>query len=121
MFLTQDHNLKFNKRQAVSSLMPSIQRLEQVASVILVPAFVLLTIGIIAGSLWLKQIQGVYFQHDPIILWAYGVWVFYLALLILHWKFAQRGRRFAKGAVGGFVFVMLTFWGFYLLSPVHHP
>jgi ABC-type transport system involved in cytochrome c biogenesis permease subunit len=120
MFLTQEHDLKFNKRRAVSSLMPSIQRLEYVAEAMLVPAFVLLTVGMISGSFWLKESRGVYFQHDPIIIWTYGIWMFYLTLLVLRWKFAQRGRRFARGTVGGFVFVMLTFWGFYLLSPVHH-
>ena len=26
----------------------------------------------------------------------------------------------ALGAVGGFSFVILTFWGFYLLSSIHH-
>ena len=38
-----------------------------------------------------------------------------------HFRFAQRGRRFAWSAVGGFVFVMLTFWGVYMLSGIHNP
>jgi len=40
-------------------------------------------------------------------------------LIISRWRFAQRGRRFALGAIGSFAFVMLTFWGVYLLSDLH--
>jgi hypothetical protein len=49
------------------------------------------------------------------------LWLIYLTLLLAHWRFAQRGRRFAWSAVGSFVFVMLTFWGVFLLSGIHHP
>jgi len=38
----------------------------------------------------------------------------------MRWKFSQGGRRFALGAIGSFVFVLLTFWGVNLLSPLHN-
>jgi hypothetical protein len=47
------------------------------------------------------------------------VWAFYLALLIMRWRFAQTGRRFVWGAVGTFAFVLLTFWWTNLLSNIH--
>jgi ABC-type uncharacterized transport system permease subunit len=121
MFLTQAYNLKFNKLRAVASLLPSIERLERVTGIAMITAFILLTLGMASGSLWLKSSQGAYVKHDPIILWTVLIWLFYLALLLLHLKFGIRGRRFAHSAVGAFLFLMLTFWGFFLLSPVHHP
>jgi hypothetical protein len=48
------------------------------------------------------------------------VWFLYLSLVVMRWKFAQGGRRFALGAIGTFVFVLLTFWGVNLLSPIHN-
>ncbi len=120
MYVTQERNLKFNKLRAFASLMPPIQRLEWVVGAMLVAAFILLTLGIIIGSLWLKKLRGVYLQKDPFITWSFLIWLFYLVLLVRHWKFAQRGRRFVWGAIGGFLFIMLTFWGFYLISPLHH-
>jgi len=39
---------------------------------------------------------------------------------LMRYKFAQGGRRFAWGAVAAFAFVLLTFWGTNLLSPLHH-
>jgi ABC-type transport system involved in cytochrome c biogenesis permease subunit len=56
---------------------------------------------------------------DPIIFWSLFVWLVYLALLFMRWRGAG-GRRFAWGALGTFAFILLTFWGFMLLSPLHN-
>jgi ABC-type transport system involved in cytochrome c biogenesis permease subunit len=61
------------------------------------------------------------YRGDPKILWSVLVWMIYLGLILMRWKFAQGGRRFALGAIGSFVFVLLTFWGVNLLSPLHNP
>ena len=121
MYLNQEHNLKFHKLRAVFSLVPPIQRLEIIIGRLLLAGLVLLTGGLIAGAGWLKQTHGVYFKEDSKIFWSLFVWALYLTLLILRWGFAQRGRRFALGALGGFAFVLLTFWGFNLLSSIHNP
>lgn len=121
MYLNQEHNLKFHKLRAVFSLVPPIQRLEIIIGRLLLTGLVLLTGGLIAGAGWLKQTHGVYFKEDSKIFWSLFVWALYLTLLILRWGFAQRGRRFALGALGGFAFVLLTFWGFNLLSSIHNP
>lgn len=56
---------------------------------------------------------------DPKVIWSALVWSLYLALIVLHSRFSQSGRRFAWGAIGTFAFVLLTFWGINLLSPSH--
>jgi hypothetical protein len=40
--------------------------------------------------------------------------------MVMRWRFAQGGRRFAWGVIGGFAFVMLTFLGANLASSIHH-
>ena len=121
MYLTQEHDLKFNKLRAVFSLMPPIQRLELVISGLLLAAFVLLTAGLVIGVIYLKETEDVYFKSDTKILWSITVWFGCLVLLVSRWRFAQRGRRLAWGAVGMFAFVLLTFWGSNLLSGIHNP
>jgi ABC-type transport system involved in cytochrome c biogenesis permease subunit len=121
MYLTQEHNLKFNKLQAVFSLMPPIQRLELVTGRLLLAGFVLLTAGLVFGIVYLKETHDVYFKGDTKILWSLLVWIGCLVLLVSRWRFAQRGRRLAWGAVGMFAFVLLTFWGSNLLSGIHNP
>jgi ABC-type transport system involved in cytochrome c biogenesis permease subunit len=119
MYLTQEHNLKFHKLQAVLSLLPPIERLERTMGRLLLAGFILFTAGLMVGALWVKKPEGVRFYQDAKVVWSAFLWLVYTGLLIMRWYFRQGGRRFAWGAVGTFVFVMLTFWGTNLLSVIH--
>lgn len=122
MYLTQERNLKFHKLKAVFSLMPPIQRLETAAGRLLVAGFVLLTLGLLSGVVDLTHINNPHsYRGDPKIVWSVAVWLLYLGLVIMRWRYAQSGRCFALSAVGSFVFVLLTFWGTNVLSPLHNP
>ena len=120
MYLTQEHDLKFNKLRAMLSLFPPIQRLEAIANRLVTAGFVLLTVGLAVGAR-LPRPAGAHFFEDPKVVWSALLWVLYLALLVSRWRFAQSGRRFAVGVIGVFTFLVLTFWGTTLLSPIHNP
>lgn len=119
MFITQQHNLKFNKLRAVASLLPPIQRLEVVSSRLVVMGFVLLTIGLYAGGR-LPRPEGVVYWKETKVLWSAFLWGLYLAVLVARWRFAWAGRSFAFSVVGMFTFLLLTFWGTHLLSLLHN-
>lgn len=121
MFLVEENDLKFHKLRAVLSLLPPIQRLERVMNSLLLGGIVLLTAGLAISPFLLKEKSGVYFKNDPLLDYSVFIWIFYLALFVAHKWFGQSGRQFAWSATGSFVFVLLTFWGFLLLSPIHHP
>src|SRR5438105_10372276 len=122
MYLTQEHNLKFHKLQAIFSRFPPIQRLEAAAGRLLLSGFILLTLGLAVGAYDLAHVNEAHlYRTDPKILWSIIVWLLYLSLVLMRWKFSQGGRRFALGAIGSFIFVLLTFWGVNLLSPLHNP
>jgi HemX protein len=122
MFITQERNLKFHKLKAIFSLMPPIQRLEAVIGRLLLAGFVLLTVGLAIGAYDMMRLNNPQqYRGDTKIVWSGVVWMLYLALLVMRWKFAQGGRRFALGAIGTFIFVLLTFWGTNVLSPLHNP
>ena len=121
MYLTQEHDLKVHKIRAVISVLPSIQRLEVVIGRLLGVGFVLMTAGLFSSALYLKRVHGVYFEGDALVLYSLLIWLMYLLLLVLRWGFQQRGRRLAWGAVLSFSFVILTFWGIYMLSGLHNP
>ena len=120
MYLTQEYNLKFNKLRALLSLLPPIQRLETAMDWLLSSGFVLLTLGLMASHR-IKPPPDVRMATDPKVVWSMGVWALFLGLLILRWGFNRRGRRLAMGLLGVFAFVLLTFWGTALLSPLHNP
>lgn len=121
MYLSQQHSLKYDKLRAVTSLLPPIQRLESVIWGTLVAGFSLLSLGLVIGVVGLRQTKGVFLSFDAKIVWSLVVWCFYLGLLIVHRLKQQSGRRFAWSALGSFCFILLTFWGFNLLSRIHHP
>ena len=120
IYLSQDRNLKLNKARAIFSLLPSIQRLERIVGEAMFVGFSLLTLGLALGAVYLVLHRDkLPVGPDPKIVWSAVVWLTYLGLLIARWRFAPGGRRLAVGAVGAFVFIMLTFWGTNLLSPIH--
>ena len=120
MYVMQDRDLKHHKLRAALSLLPPIQRIEAIIGRLLVAGFALLTAGLVVSIVYLKQTRDVYFSSDALLLYSVFVWALYLTLVVLRWGFAQRGRRFAMGAIGSFAFIALTFWGVYLLSDLHH-
>ena len=119
MYLLQEHKLKLHKFSAVFSMFPPIQRLDTITFRLLRNGWLLLTVGLGIGGIVLAQSDKKY-SGDLKIAWSALVWAAYLALLVAREKFAQGGRRFAWGAVVVFAFVLLTFWGSNLLSPIHH-
>jgi HemX protein len=121
MYLTEEHDLKIHRLRTVLSRLPPLQRLEAIATRLLLAGFVLLTVGLSFSPFLLKERFGVFIQKDAKLLWSIFVWLLYAALLVMRWRFAQGGRKFAWGAVGSFSFVLLTFWGVNLLSKAHQP
>jgi ABC-type uncharacterized transport system permease subunit len=121
MFLTEEHDLKFHKLRAIFSLLPPIERLEHVMNSLLLCGTALFTAGLAISPFLIKQRYGVWFKNDPLLDYSIFIWLFYLALLVARWKFGQGGRRFAWSTAGSFVFIILTFWGIILLSPLHRP
>jgi len=118
MYLTQEHDLKFHKLRAILSRLPPIQRLEKVASGLVIAGLVLFTAGLSLYPELMREKHGSFSWSDPIILWSGVVWVTYLVLLVTRWR-GKGGRRFAWGALGSFAFILLTYSGFILLSPLH--
>jgi HemX protein len=120
MYLTQEHDLKFHKIRAVFSRMPSIERLERITNRALLIGFILLTAGLLLVPMIVRENPSLQVKGDPKVAWSVFVWLLYLGLLGWRWRFSAGGRAIAWGAIGSFCFVMLTFWGFTLLSPVHN-
>ena len=90
---------------------------------LLAGGIILLTAGLAISPLLIKEKEsrGMNYRADPILFYSIFIWAVYVALLVSQWRFGQTGRRFAYGVVGSFVFLLLTFWGFMLLSPLHNP
>ena len=58
MYLSQEHNLKFNKMRAIISMLPPIQQIEIISVRLLRNGFILLTAGLIIGAVVLGEQRG---------------------------------------------------------------
>ncbi|MGA4578167.1 cytochrome c biogenesis protein CcsA [Limisphaera sp. VF-2] len=119
LYLMQAHDLKWHKLRALMARLPPIERLELVARRLAQTGWGLLTVSLLLGSR-LTPPPGTRLAGDPKVVWSAVLWAAYAALLLWHWR-GLSSRRFAWGLVGVFGFVLLTFWGTNLLSPLHHP
>src|SRR5690242_19745029 len=118
MFLMQQHDLKFHKLRALLSLLPSIQRLELITFRLVAVDFVLLTVGLGAGS-QLPRPAGDSYLSDPKVLWCALRWLVYLESLVAYKVFGRASRRFAIIIIAAFAFLLLTFGLTNQFSPLH--
>ena len=65
----------------VFRLLPSAERLDQIAYRTVVFAFPIWTFGIMAGAIWADQAWGRYWGWDPTETWAFITWVVYACFL----------------------------------------
>jgi ABC-type uncharacterized transport system permease subunit len=120
MLLMQRHDLKFHKLRALLSLLPSMQRLELITFRLVAVGFLLLTIGLAAGS-QLPRHEGKPYFSDPKVIWSALLWLVYLESLVAYKRLGRSSRRFAIGVIASFVGLLLTFWITNLFSALHQP
>ena len=119
MLLIQRHDLKMRKIRAVLSLLPSIQRLESVTTILVLLGFGLFTIGLAAGRS-LPRPPGEEYFSDPKVVWSVFLWLAYLEIQVAHRFFGRSTRNFAVSVIASFIFLILTFWVTNHYSSLHH-
>jgi cytochrome c-type biogenesis protein CcsB len=77
--------------------------------------FVLLTVGLLVGSVWAKSAWGDFWVWDPKENWSLVTWLVYGGYLHLRRVRGWRGERAAWLLIIGFAVVMFTYLGMHLL------
>lgn len=85
-----------------------------------VVGFILLTAGIVTGSIWANSAWGTYWSWDPKETWSLVTWLVYAALLHSRYMRGWQGARVAIFSLVGFICVLFTYFGVnLLLSGLH--
>jgi len=95
----------------VFRLLPSAERLDQIAYRTVVFAFPIWTFGIMAGAIWADQAWGRYWGWDPTETWAFITWVVYACFLHARVTAGWRGRRAAYIQLLGFGCLLFNLLG----------
>ncbi len=111
MYLIQERELKQKRFGYFYSRLPSLDALDKLNNHCISIGFPLMTLGMITGYIWAKQIWGGRDWHwDPKIVWSMITWFLYAGLMHLRFTMGWRGRRAAFITIIAFCAVLLTLW-----------
>jgi cytochrome c-type biogenesis protein CcsB len=104
---------------AFSRLIPASDAIEELLYQSVALGFVLLSLGIMTGSVWAHYAWGSYWSWDPKETWSLITWIVYAVMLHARAVRGWRGRRMAWMALVGFVSVLFTYLGVNYLDSLH--
>ncbi len=103
-----------------TGLIPDLKTLEELSYQMVATGFVMLTLGIITGSVWANSAWGTYWSWDPKETWSLITWFVYAAMLHSRLISGWQGKRLALFSIVGFCCVIFTYLGVnLLLSGLH--
>jgi len=121
MYLIQDSLLKRKKAGSMIRLFPSLSDLDRINNLCLLWGFPLLTLGVLAGSLWARIVWGSHWQWDSKQVWTLLAWFLYAFLLHQRLAMGWRGRKAALGSLIVLaILVVLLIFGKLFLQTVHN-
>ena len=100
-------------------LIPTPSILDDLSYQMVVIGFLMLTLGIITGSVWAHSAWGSYWSWDPKETWSLITWLMYAALLHSRLIRGWKGKRLALFSIIGFVCVLFTWFGVNYLAGLH--
>lgn len=102
LYLVQEKRLK-DKRPALLANLPPLAALDHAVHRFLIAGFPLLTVGIITGTFWARQLEHGSPDEVMRIVFGYATWLLIAGVLLLRAAAGWRGRKSAYGTLAGFV------------------
>jgi cytochrome c-type biogenesis protein CcsB len=100
-------------------LIPRADILDELNYQMVVIGFLMLTLGIITGSVWAHSAWGSYWSWDPKETWSLITWLVYAAVLHSRLVRGWKGKRIAILCFVGFSCVLFTYFGVNYLAGLH--
>ncbi len=119
LYLLQERRLK-QKRPGGMGQLPPLDALDRAEHRFLVAGFPMLTIGVLSGTFWARQLE--FGTPDEVgrIVFGYATWLLVAGVLLLRAAAGWRGRRAAYGTIAGLVCAMAVV-AIYLTRPPAAP
>jgi ABC-type uncharacterized transport system permease subunit len=105
----QNRHLHNHRPGGLIRILPSLQEMERMLFQFITVGFVLLTIALGTGFLYLDNIFAQHLVHKTIL--SFAAWIIFGILLWGHWQFGWRGKLAVRWTVGGFIVLMLAYFG----------
>ena len=115
LYLLQERRLK-SKRPGGKGQLPALDALDRAEHRFLVAGFPLLTVGILSGTFWARQLEFGTADEVGRIVFGYATWLLIASVLLLRAAAGWRGRRAAYGTIAGLLCAGMVLV-FYLVRP----
>ncbi|MBW1779910.1 MAG: c-type cytochrome biogenesis protein CcsB [Deltaproteobacteria bacterium] len=100
-------------------LIPGQGVLDDLNYQMIVIGFLMLTLGIITGSVWAHSAWGSYWSWDPKETWSLITWLIYASVIHSRMVRGWKGRKIAILSIIGFSCVLFTYFGVNYLAGLH--
>ena len=105
----QDHQLRHKHPGGFMRALPPMQVMESLLFQIIAVGFALLSLALLSGFIFLQDIFAQHLVHKSIL--SIVAWFVFATLLIGRWKAGWRGRTAIRWTLGGFVALLLAYFG----------
>jgi len=108
-----------DKHNMFLNLIPGKGILEDLNYQMVVIGFLMLTLGIITGSVWAHSAWGSYWTWDPKETWSLITWLIYAAVIHSRLVRGWQGKKIVVLCLIGFTCVLFTYFGVNYLAGLH--
>ena len=109
LLLIQTHYLKNKHPGGFIRSLPALQSMEILLFQMIQLGFILLTLALLSGFIFLENIFAQHLVHKTVL--SMIAWLLFAILLWGRWHFGWRGRKAINFTLGGFIFLMLAYFG----------
>lgn len=115
-FVAEHRQLKAKRPLRAGRALPSLEALDRVNRLALGVGFLLLTLGLVTGVLWVRAATGRLWPGTAHASWTLVAWGIYAALVAARFGAHQGARESALAALGGFAFLLFAVVGIGVLG-----
>jgi ABC-type uncharacterized transport system permease subunit len=105
----QDRHLRNRQPGGFIRSLPPLAVMESLLFQMIAAGFALLTLSLVTGTLFLEDIFAQHLVHKTTL--SIIAWAVFAVLLWGRWRFGWRGRTALRWTLGGFIFLMLAYFG----------
>ena len=109
LLAVQDRHLRNRQPGGFIRALPPLQVMESLLFQMIGAGFGLLTLALITGTLFLEDIFAQHLVHKTTL--SIVAWGVFAILLWGRWRFGWRGNTAIRWTIGGFIFLMLAYFG----------
>lgn len=111
LLLVQERELRHKHRHSFMQTLPPMETTETLMFQMIGLGFVLLTLTVISGVVFAEVLFGKPFRWTHHVILSLSGWVVYAILLVGRWRLGWRGRAAVRWTLGGFVLLVLAYFG----------